>query len=250
MPSRRGPVGAQGAGDDELQTSPTRMTATDPGPRDHLITRSLSAIWDLDRRPRRQRLDPASRTLLGTRWRARRGSTGPSRLQAIGDARGARAGATMPVAPPRVRIDCARPGDESARRYALSEDLHHAERVLRAARELGAHCAFGNGPAAHANALAADAAEGIAHHYRLIGGEKRRRRLRVARARPARSTTSCTQRPRRGFARYAFVGSSNLSHNALFDGLEWNVRRSSVDAKHVIDRVSDDVRDASGIGAL
>lgn len=35
----------------------------------------------------------------------------------------------------------------------------------------------------------------------------------------------------------AFVGSSNLSHTALFDGLEWNVRLSSVDAEHVIDRV-------------
>ena len=35
----------------------------------------------------------------------------------------------------------------------------------------------------------------------------------------------------------AFVGSSNLSHTALFDGLEWNVRLSSMDARHVIDRV-------------
>jgi len=35
----------------------------------------------------------------------------------------------------------------------------------------------------------------------------------------------------------AFVGSSNLSHSALFDGLEWNVRLSSMDAAHVIDRV-------------
>ncbi len=35
----------------------------------------------------------------------------------------------------------------------------------------------------------------------------------------------------------AFVGSSNLSHTALFDGLEWNVRLSSMDAAHVIDRV-------------
>jgi superfamily II DNA or RNA helicase len=35
----------------------------------------------------------------------------------------------------------------------------------------------------------------------------------------------------------AFVGSSNLSHTALFDGLEWNVRLSSVDARQVIDRV-------------
>lgn len=35
----------------------------------------------------------------------------------------------------------------------------------------------------------------------------------------------------------AFVGSSNLSHSALFDGLEWNVRLSQVDAPHVIDRV-------------
>jgi HKD family nuclease len=35
----------------------------------------------------------------------------------------------------------------------------------------------------------------------------------------------------------AFIGSSNLSHTALFDGLEWNVRLSSIDAAHVIDRV-------------
>ena len=35
----------------------------------------------------------------------------------------------------------------------------------------------------------------------------------------------------------AFVGSSNLSHTALFDGLEWNVRLSSMDAEHVISRV-------------
>jgi superfamily II DNA or RNA helicase len=35
----------------------------------------------------------------------------------------------------------------------------------------------------------------------------------------------------------AFVGSSNLSHTALFDGLEWNVRLSSMDAANVIDRV-------------
>ena len=35
----------------------------------------------------------------------------------------------------------------------------------------------------------------------------------------------------------AFVGSSNLSHTALFDGLEWNVRLSAGDAAHVIDRI-------------
>ena len=35
----------------------------------------------------------------------------------------------------------------------------------------------------------------------------------------------------------AFVGSSNLSHTALFDGLEWNVRLSSMDAAHVIEKV-------------
>src|SRR4051812_30294736 len=35
----------------------------------------------------------------------------------------------------------------------------------------------------------------------------------------------------------AFVGSSNLSHSALFDGLEWNVRLSAMDAGHVVDRV-------------
>ena len=48
----------------------------------------------------------------------------------------------------------------------------------------------------------------------------------------------------------AFVGSSNLSHTALFDGLEWNVRLSAVDAPHVIERVRDDVRVALGVGAL
>jgi superfamily II DNA or RNA helicase/HKD family nuclease len=35
----------------------------------------------------------------------------------------------------------------------------------------------------------------------------------------------------------AFVGSSNLSHTALFDGLEWNVRLSAVDVPHLIARV-------------
>jgi superfamily II DNA or RNA helicase/HKD family nuclease len=35
----------------------------------------------------------------------------------------------------------------------------------------------------------------------------------------------------------AFVGSSNLSHTALFDGLEWNVRLSEVDAQHIVERV-------------
>ncbi len=35
----------------------------------------------------------------------------------------------------------------------------------------------------------------------------------------------------------AFVGSSNLSHTALFDGLEWNVRLSNVDVPHLIERV-------------
>ena len=35
----------------------------------------------------------------------------------------------------------------------------------------------------------------------------------------------------------AFVGSSNLSHTALFDGLEWNVRLSNVDVPHLIKRV-------------
>jgi HKD family nuclease len=35
----------------------------------------------------------------------------------------------------------------------------------------------------------------------------------------------------------AFIGSSNLSHTALFDGLEWNVRLSSIDSLYVIERV-------------
>ena len=35
----------------------------------------------------------------------------------------------------------------------------------------------------------------------------------------------------------AFIGSSNLSQTALFDGLEWNVRLSEVDAGHVVNRV-------------
>lgn len=35
----------------------------------------------------------------------------------------------------------------------------------------------------------------------------------------------------------AYIGSSNISHTALFDGLEWNMRLSAQDASHVIDRV-------------
>lgn len=35
----------------------------------------------------------------------------------------------------------------------------------------------------------------------------------------------------------AFVGSSNLSYTALFDGLEWNVRLSEADAEHIVERV-------------
>jgi superfamily II DNA or RNA helicase/HKD family nuclease len=35
----------------------------------------------------------------------------------------------------------------------------------------------------------------------------------------------------------AFIGSSNLSHSALFDGLEWNVRLSALDAPLVVQRV-------------
>lgn len=35
----------------------------------------------------------------------------------------------------------------------------------------------------------------------------------------------------------AFIGSSNLSHTALHDGLEWNVRLSQADAPHLIDRM-------------
>lgn len=42
---------------------------------------------------------------------------------------------------------------------------------------------------------------------------------------------------REGGLTTAFVGSSNLSHTALFDGLEWNVRLSEVDTAHLIDRI-------------
>lgn len=34
----------------------------------------------------------------------------------------------------------------------------------------------------------------------------------------------------------AYVGSSNVSHSALVDGLEWNVRLSRVDAEHVLEK--------------
>ena len=36
----------------------------------------------------------------------------------------------------------------------------------------------------------------------------------------------------------AYVGSSNLTHSALLDGLEWNVRISQVDNSPIVDRVS------------
>ncbi|MBI2692568.1 MAG: DUF3427 domain-containing protein [Solirubrobacterales bacterium] len=42
---------------------------------------------------------------------------------------------------------------------------------------------------------------------------------------------------REGGLNTAFVGSSNLSHTALFDGLEWNVRLSETDAGHLLDRI-------------
>ena len=48
----------------------------------------------------------------------------------------------------------------------------------------------------------------------------------------------------------AFVGSSNLSHTALFDGLEWNVRLSSIDAAHVDRPRPDDLREPLGVRAL
>ena len=35
----------------------------------------------------------------------------------------------------------------------------------------------------------------------------------------------------------AFVGSSNLSHTALFDGLEWNVRLADREAPHLVERI-------------
>lgn len=37
--------------------------------------------------------------------------------------------------------------------------------------------------------------------------------------------------------RTAYVGSSNLSHTALFDGLEWNVRLSETDAAPVLEKI-------------
>src|SRR5262249_62051362 len=40
---------------------------------------------------------------------------------------------------------------------------------------------------------------------------------------------------RSGFST-AYVGSSNLSHSALHDGLEWNVRLSGVDSPHLLER--------------
>ena len=45
----------------------------------------------------------------------------------------------------------------------------------------------------------------------------------------------------------AFVGSSNLSHTALFDGLEWNVRLSSMDAGARHRPRADDVRESLGV---
>ena len=84
-------------------------------------------------------------------------------------------------------------------------------------------------------------------HDDLYGcdGEARCRRA----VRPRRGGPRCPRRthheaPRQGLAVGArerpddrLCRSSNLSHTALFDGLEWNVRLSSMDAAHVIDRV-------------
>jgi len=35
----------------------------------------------------------------------------------------------------------------------------------------------------------------------------------------------------------AYVGSSNLTHSALLDGLEWNVRLTEVESQHIIERI-------------
>ena len=35
----------------------------------------------------------------------------------------------------------------------------------------------------------------------------------------------------------AYVGSSNLTHSALLDGLEWNVRATAVDNPAIVDRI-------------
>src|SRR6185503_1595214 len=35
----------------------------------------------------------------------------------------------------------------------------------------------------------------------------------------------------------AYVGSSNLTHSALLDGLEWNVRASAIDNPAIVSRV-------------
>ena len=40
----------------------------------------------------------------------------------------------------------------------------------------------------------------------------------------------------------AYVGSSNLTHSALLDGLEWNVRATAVDNPAIIERIRGDVR--------
>ena len=64
-----------------------------------------------------------------------------------------------------------------------------------------------------------------------------------------RRSRSPTRRPRRGCTRRrgsssaildfhtAYVGSSNLTHSALLDGLEWNVRATAVDNPSIVGRI-------------
>jgi HKD family nuclease len=260
------------------------MASTDPGPRDHLITRSLERdLSDLDAEVRdEQHLDPAeaperlSRHAMGELKRRLDGDE-PADAQARrvneilrqfgGDEttdaevalparllQGIKArsplGDVVPLPPP------------PATPFSQSDLLVNAEGQPNVGSELRAElatadsvdliCAFviWSGVRHLRDALAAVKARGgrirvITTTY-MGATEKRAVDELVALgaevhvafdARTTKLHAKAWLLERASGLSTAFVGSSNLSHTALFDGLEWNVRLSSMDAAHVIDRV-------------
>lgn len=260
------------------------MSATDPGPRDHVVTRSLElALEALDREVIvEQPLDPAEgpeRLARHAMEEIRRSLSDNEsadeqarRVNAVlGDLVGESWGDGAVVRPPRV-LEGIRGRSQLgavlplARRpetpFSQSDLLVNAEGQPNIGSELRAElatadsvdliCAFviWSGVRQLREALAGVVERGgrvrvVTTTY--MGATEKRAvdelfrlgaEIRVAfDARTTKLHAKAWLLERGSGLTTAFVGSSNLSHTALFDGLEWNVRLSSVDAGHVIDRV-------------
>ncbi len=260
------------------------MAATDPGPRDHLVTRALErALEQLDPETRvEDPLDPAEGPDRLARYameEIRRelsedvsADDQASRInQVLDDLGGADSRGRELVRPPRILqgIKGRSPAGQvlplppsPATPFSQSDLLVNAEGQPNIGSELRAElasadsvdliCAFviWSGVRHLRDALAALVGRGgrvrvVTTTY--MGATEKRAvdelfslgaEIRVAfDARTTKLHAKAWLLERGSGLTTAFVGSSNLSHTALFDGLEWNVRLSSVDARHVIEKV-------------